>query len=231
MQREDTANQQPQASGASLTASGLGGLPDIDRPDVQIAVVRQHGVETLDHQRRLADQTLAAWDGAPWPDGLVSRTCYLSRDGQRLLTYEQWRDERAAAVPRDATPYRLYRSGVREGAPVPGCIVIVEVQTDGADTARQWVDAVFDALAAEATLHSGGIAGYFHISLDGTRVMNYAEWVDEASHIEAVSRTGSIGRGPAWQRVQTMPGVTNQGFRRYTLHGARQRSELPSPDV
>jgi len=216
-------------------ASGLGGsaatLPDIDRPDVEIAVVDQRRVERPDLQRPVADATLAAWDAAPWPEGLVSRTCYVSNDGQRVLTYEQWRAGHAAPVSPGAIAFRLYRSGVRDDAPVPGCIVIVEVQTDGHDTARRWVDAVFDALAAETTLHPGGISGHFHISLDGTHVLNYAEWVDEASHVEALGQAGSIGRGPAWRKVQSMPGVENRGFRRYSVYAFREGSNLPAPDV
>jgi hypothetical protein len=215
-------------------ASGLSSapaLPDIDRPDVQIAVVRQLPVETRDRQRSLADATLAAWDASLWPDGVLSRTCYLSTDGQRVLTYEQRSDDHTAPVDPGAIAYRLYRSGARDDAPVPGCIVIVDVQTDGHDTARRWVDTVFEALAAEARLHPGGISGHFHISLDGTRVMNYAEWIDEQSHIAALSGTGSIGRGPAWQRVQTMPGVTNLGVQRYTGFAYREGSNLPRSDV
>jgi hypothetical protein len=106
------------------------------------------------------------------------------------------------------------------------CIVIVEVQTDSGDTARTWIDAVFDALAAETTPHPGGISGHFHISLDGTRVLNYAEWVDEAAHIEAVGQTGSIGRAPAWRKVQSMPGVENRVVRRYRVCGFREGSNL-----
>ncbi len=191
-------------------------LPDIDRQDARIAVVRQFQVEGPAQQRNVADATLAAWDAAPWPDALISRTCYLSTDDQRVLTYEQWSDDQPDVEDPAAIAYRLYRSGVRDDAPVPGCIVIVEVQTDGPDTARPWVDSVFDALAAETTLHPGGISGHFHVSLDGTRVLNYAEWVDEASHVEALSGTGSIGRGPAWRHVQTMPGVTSLGVRRFS---------------
>jgi hypothetical protein len=215
-------------------------LPDIDRTDVKVAVVRQLPVETPDRpgggdlqvrQRSLADATLAAWDASLWPDGVLSRTCYLSIDGQRVLTYEQRSEDHAVAIDHDAIAYRLYRSGARDEAPVPGCIVIVDVQTAGHDTARRWVDTVFEALAAEATLHPGGISGHFHVSLDGTRVMNYAEWIDEQSHIEALSGSGSIGRGPAWRRVQTMPGVTNLGFRRYTGYGIREGSNVPRSDV
>ena len=201
-------------------------LPDIDRQDVRIAVVRQFPVDSPAQQRNVADATLAAWDAAPWPDALISRTCYLSTDEQRVLTYEQWSDDHPDVEDPAAIAYRLYRSGVRDDTPVPGCIVIVEVQTDTGDTARTWIDDVFDALAAETTLHPGGISGHFHISLDGTRVLNYAEWVDEASHIEAVGQTGSIGRAPAWRKVQSMTGVENRGVRRYRVYGFREGSNL-----
>ena len=222
----------PQASGASPIASGLNGtLPDIDRPDVQLAVVRQLPVDGLEQQRAVAGATLAAWNVTPWPDALISRTCYLSTDEQRVLTYEQWSDDQPDVEDPAAIAYRLYRSGARDDAPVPGCIVIVEVQTDGHDTARQWIDTVFDALAAEPTPHPGGISGHFHVSLDGTRVLNYAEWVDEASHVEAVGATGSVGRGPAWRRVHTMPGVRSLGVRRFTAYGARERSDLAGSNV
>ena len=232
MPPEDRTNLQPQASGASLIASGLGNtLPAIDRPDVRIAVVRQFPVDGSAQQRNVADATLAAWDAAPWPDALISRTCYLSTDEQRVLTYEQWSDDQPDLEDPAAIAYRLYRSGARDDAPVPRCIVIVEVQTDGHDTARQWIDTVFDALAAEPTPHPGGISGHFHVSLDGTRVLNYAEWVDEASHVEAVSGTGSVGRGPAWRRVHTMPGVTSLGFRRFTAYGTREGSDLAGSNV
>ena len=232
MPPEDTTNPQPQASGASLIASGLSNtLPDIDRPDVRVAVVRQFPVESPTQQRDVADATLSAWDAAPWPDGVLSRTCYRSIDGQRVLTYEQRSGDHAGALDHGAIAYRLYRSGTRDAAPVPGCVVIVEVQTDGDDTARRWIDTVFEALAAETTLHPGGISGHFHISVDGTRVMNYAEWTNEHAHVEALSGTGSVGRGPAWQRVQTLPGVTNLGFRRYTGYGYRERSDRRHSDV
>ena len=209
----------------------MNSLPDIDRADVKVVVVRQLPVESPDSQRSIGDAALAAWDAGLWPDGVLSRTCYLSTDGQRVLTYEQWSDDHARAVDNGTIAYRLYRSGAREDAPVPGCIVIVEVQTDGHDTARRWIDTVFEALAAETTLHPGGISGHFHISVDGTRVMNYAEWIDEQSHVEALSGTGSIGRGPAWRRVQAMPGVTSLGFRRYTGYGLREGSNRRRSDV
>lgn len=199
-------------------------FPDIDRVDVEVAVVCQRETSGPFAQHALAEATVAAWDAASWPDHLLSRTCYVSTDGQRVLTYEQWRVEPPAMGPHDIA-FRLYRSGTRDKPPPVGCIVIVEVGTDGHDTARAWVDAVFAALESEPVLRAGGIAGHFHVSLDGTRVMNYAEWVDEASHVDAIGQAGSIGRGPAWQRVHVHPGVSNLGVRRYVPTDAREKRD------
>ena len=170
-------------------------LPDIDRPDARIAVVRQFPVAGPGPAARRCRRDAGRLGRSPWPDGLIARTCYVSTDAQRVLTYEQWSSDPLDVAEPDAIAFRLYRSGVRDDAPVPGCIVIVEVGTDGDDTARRWVDAVFDALAAETTLHPGGISGHFHISVDGTRVLNYAEWVDEASHVQASATPGPLAVG------------------------------------
>ena len=102
---------------------------------------------------------------------------------------------------------------------MPGCIVIVAVEFESADEARQraWIDLVFDALDAEPSPPAGGISGHFHTSLDGTRVLNYAEWVDAASHQAAIARSGqgTIGSGARWREVQTFPGVKGSRVTRY----------------
>jgi hypothetical protein len=102
--------------------------------------------------------------------------------------------------------------------------VVVSVTFDGPDEARlrAWVDAVFDALAAEEDLHPGGISGHFHVSTDGTRVLNYAEWTSEEAHREALERSsrGAVGSGPRWREVQTFPGLTSSTVRRYRLLGS-----------
>jgi hypothetical protein len=120
-----------------------------------------------------------------------------------------------------SVPYRLYRSGVRDDAPLPGCIVAVSIVFEGPDEQRQreWVDAVFEAMAAETDPHAGGISGHFHLGTDGIRVLNYAEWTSEEAHREAIERSGqgAIGSGPEWRRVQTFPGLTSGGFKRYRL--------------
>lgn len=215
-------------------------LPDVRRLDSTLVLSTEWPVGTAERQQRAVDLAVAAWRRIPWPAGLLSITWFTSLDGEAVLTYSQWTGEDAAdafargdgptvfrdlpaAVPgvvlRPPTRYRLYRSGVREDAPVPGCVVMVSIEFDGADAARQrrWVDLVFDALATTPP-HPGGIAGHFHTSLDGTRVLNYAEWVDADAHRDALEGSGrTLGVGPKWRDVQTFPGIVRSGFRRCTL--------------
>lgn len=226
--------------------------PDITRPDAALVVVGEFEVGGPAEQQRLFDASRAAWDTLPWPATLLSITWLASLDGRRAMAYVQWRDDSEfeafgrthrpvlaarlkEAVPAlEATPpvfYRLYRSGTRPDAPEPGCIVAVSVVFDGPDDARQraWVDTVFDALAAEASPPSGGIGAHFHVSLDGRRVLNYAEWVDEASHVAALERSGAgaVGVGPRWRDVQTFPGLSGSRVTRYRVD--RRLEPAPTP--
>ena len=216
-----------------------GSRTDITRPDVGVVVVEEWTVAQPEDQRATAEATAAEWGRGPWPAGLLSRSCLVGTDGVTLLSYAQWTDgeahrafmrttasigargngEVAAGVVRpEPMAYRLYRSAVSEGSRVPGCVVVIAVETDGPARQREWVDAVFDALSAETDPPPGGLSGHFHISTDGTRVLNYAEWIDEESHRRAVA---DGRRGPAsaarseWYRVQNMSGVRFLGFKRY----------------
>ncbi|MGH9673425.1 MAG: antibiotic biosynthesis monooxygenase [Bryobacteraceae bacterium] len=225
----------------AATGRSTGNLPDITRRDAGAIVVSEWVVGTRERQRAFVETFAASWEGDPRPDGLLSANLFASTDGRTVLLYGQWTSEEAydefartqpksraiqinAAVPgierRPAVNYRLYRSTAPTGGgQVTGCVVIVNVEFDGPDEhQQQWVDAVFEALEAEAALPPGGIAGHFHLSADGTRVLNYAEWTDEKAHIEALERNGgSIGPGSKWQRVRTFPGMRSNGFKRYQL--------------
>jgi hypothetical protein len=217
-------------------------LPDIARSEVSLVVVSQWTAGTPERQRAAGELSLAAWARVPWPKDLLSLSCLLSSDGEAVLSYAQWKSGEAAvefrrtqgptlargiddAVPglqgTGPVPYRLYRSAVRDGAPVPGCIVVVSVTFEGPDEQRQreWVDAVFDALAAETDPHPGGIGAHFHLSTDGTRVLNYAEWTSKEAHREAIERSGqgAVGSGPGWRKVKSFPGMISGGFKRYRL--------------
>ncbi|WP_116205215.1 antibiotic biosynthesis monooxygenase [Amycolatopsis circi] len=193
--------------------------PDLARPDVGAVLVAETNTGAAD--------LLVELENEPWPAGLISASALASTEGEASLVYTQWAEGTADSgfVRRvsggDPVAYRLYRSGIQEDSAVPGCIVVVSVEFDGADAQRQrrWVDTVFGALASEEKPAPGGISGHFHVSTDGTRVLNYAEWADEQSHRDALARSGqgTVGVSDEWLKVQEFPGVRGGGFRRYRM--------------
>ena len=215
-------------------------LPDPARTDVGLVVSSEWAVGDADLLVHTADAVIAAWESALWPDGLLTYALYLDEDGDLIRHYSQWTDEAAfehfrrtgrqpridlidAAVPgivrRDHTRYQLYRGGRAAGGAVPGAIVAVRVDTDDGTLARTWVDAVFEALDQSGDLPAGGLGAFFHVSTDGRRVLNYAEWVSAEAHRKALAATGrGIAAGPLWDKIQTMPGVRPQSVTRYRLH-------------
>lgn len=220
-------------------------LPDLTRADVGAVLVREWTTDTPEQQHTNVAETFAELERRPWPPGLISFNAFVSTDGEMALAYTQWtsgeagREFMAEVTDGEFVEYRLYRSGVRENPPVPGCVVLVSVEFDGPDEQRQrqWVDTVFDALAAETEPHPGGISGHFHVSTDGTRVLNYAEWTDEDAHRDALRKSGrkTVGTSPDWRRVQDFPGVRSSGFTRFrllrSLSGASSRALSEENDV
>jgi hypothetical protein len=213
--------------------------PAIDRPDAGIVAVTELEIGGPARQRAVLDASARAWATLPWPRTLLGISWLLSFDGTRALAYVQWADDSEfpvyaqthrpvlAAAFRDAVPdvaltpptfYRPYRGARTPEAVRAGAVVIVQVDFDGADEARQraWIDAVFEALASEPP-PSGGLGAMFHASTDGRRVLNYAEWIDEASHQAALDRSGGrgIGSGAAWRAVQAFPGLVGSRVTRY----------------
>ncbi|MFD9441739.1 antibiotic biosynthesis monooxygenase family protein [Streptomyces sp. NPDC060006] len=217
--------------------------PELTRPEVGAPFFSTWRVGTPDRQRATLEAIAATWESRPWPaEGLLGYYVHAGEDGTTLLHQSQWRseqdyeafvkvhrqervDEIDVAVPgieRVALDrYRRYRSGVRPGEKrVPGCVVIVEIEFEGADPERQraWVDAVFEALESEPDPHPGGISAHFHLSTDGTKVLNYAEWESAEAHREALGAPGDgVGsRTPLWEGVQTYPGLKRSTVSRYT---------------
>ncbi|MFJ9897986.1 antibiotic biosynthesis monooxygenase [Streptomyces sp. NPDC091280] len=219
--------------------------PDLSDPRVAAPFFSTWRVGTPLRQRQTVEAVAAAWERRPWPaDDLLAHHLYAGHDTSTLLHYSQWtseqayeafartrRQERADEID-TAVPgierlglgrYRYYRGTggpADRGGRVPGCVVLVDVEFEGADPDRQreWVDAVLEALAHEPAPHPGGISGHFHLSTDGTRVLNYAEWESAQSHIEALAAPGDgIGSATAsWERVQTWPGLKSTTVSRYT---------------
>jgi hypothetical protein len=218
-------------------------LPDISRADVDVVVVNHWDVGTFERAQAAAAVVAASWEHGPWPEALVSLTVYLSTDGRSVLTYAQWTSDNArlelmkahrpagvtalaeavpGTEPSEPVAYRLYRSMVPDGPRrAPGCIVIVNIDADGPERARQWVDTVVDALHGEGEPHAGLISANFHISTDG-KILNYAEWAAEDDHRDAMENGPTEGIGqtdsPQWRRVQNMRNVKPVGLQRYRLH-------------
>ncbi|MFC5800629.1 antibiotic biosynthesis monooxygenase [Streptomyces formicae] len=218
--------------------------PDLTRPGVGIVKVSTWHVGTPERQNAAVEAIARAWRRRDWPQvGLLSYSVCTSDDGTALLHYSQWtgedacqeflrtfrserNDEIDAAVPGierlGLRTYERCRSGEATSGDtrIPGCVVIVEIDFDGADPARQrdWVDAVFAALESDPRPHPGGIAAHFHVSTDGTRVLNYAEWESAEAHQEALEAPGDgVGsRTEQWERVQHYPGLTGSRVTRYT---------------
>ncbi|MER6604414.1 antibiotic biosynthesis monooxygenase [Streptomyces sp. NPDC000927] len=217
--------------------------PDLARNDVGLVKASTWDVGTPERQRRTVEAIREAWDGREWPHaGLLSYTVHTGEDGKTLFHYTQWSGERAyqdffrhgrdernadidAAVPGirrlGLHSLEMYRSkGPGEGdGREPGCVVIVDVEFEGADKARQrdWVDTVFEALGTDPALAPEGISAHFHVSVDGTRVLNYAEWESARAHADALAAPGDgIGsRTPQWERVRSYPGVAASTVNRY----------------
>ncbi|WP_055469507.1 antibiotic biosynthesis monooxygenase [Streptomyces ardesiacus] len=218
--------------------------PRLTRPDVLAPFFSTWRVGTPERQRRTVEAIARTWERRPWPaEDLRGYHVYTGHDGSTLLHHSQWASEPAYEAFRKtrrqervdeidtAVPgierlalrsYRRYRSTSREdgaAAAVPGCVVIVDVEFDGTgpDRRRAWVDAVFEVLETEPNPQPGGISAHFHLSTDGTRVLNYAEWESAQAHIDALAAPGDgVGSAtPQWERVHNWPGLTGGGVSRY----------------
>jgi hypothetical protein len=186
-------------------------VPDLEREDVDAVLVTRW---TADDPEAAVEKALAGGK----PTGLVAAAGYAELGGASALVYEQWRGE-PAERREGAVEYRMYRGRGWPDAPAVGCVVIVTAEFDGVVDPRTWVDAVFDALDTSENPGPGGISAHFHISVDGTRALNYAEWTSEAAHVAALENSGqgTVGSGEKWRRVKEFPGMTGGGFTRFRL--------------
>ncbi|MFJ7955988.1 antibiotic biosynthesis monooxygenase [Streptomyces sp. NPDC096319] len=222
--------------------------PDLHRPGVGAVLVSTWRVGTPERQRAAVDAIRTAWESRAWPDlGLLSYSVLAGTDGDTLLHYSQWTEEKAyedfvrtyrddrnaeidAAVPdiervelrRYGPVHRSTGRGTTSTGELPGVVVIVEADFGGegggagAGVREEWVDHVFAALDEDAVTRpaAGGISGQFHLSTDGTRVLNYAEWESERAHEDWLTDDAPLSE--AWERVQHDPRLVGGRVRRYT---------------
>ncbi|PXY36094.1 SDR family oxidoreductase [Prauserella flavalba] len=214
-------------------------LPAVGREDAGVVLLSTWTLDTPERQRAAADAAAEAWSGMPWPDGLLSYSLLLGTDGRTILHYSQWTGEDAAARFRESDPparvrgiddavpgiersgvtsYRGYRSVVPDPGMRAGCVVLVSFATDSGRTARYFVDTLLDEYHPARRPQAGSVPGmasnHFHVAVDGTSVVNYAEFRDEAAHQSVVdSRLRADDPVPAF--IAATPGLTPLGFRRY----------------
>ncbi|MFJ8233958.1 antibiotic biosynthesis monooxygenase [Streptomyces sp. NPDC094448] len=221
--------------------------PDPGRDGVGVVKISTWDVGTPERQRAVLAAVETAWTSRDWPAvGLLSYTVHAGEDGRTLLHYSQWTDEEAyerffaeyrdernaeidAAVPGierlGLYTYGLYRGGLSDPADtrIPGAVVAVEAEFDGPDRERAeaWVDGVFTALASDPAIQQGaaaGISAWFHLTADGSRMLNYAEWESAEGHDAALAAPGEgIGSDTEeWRRVHAFPGIRSGRVRRFT---------------
>ncbi|MEU3711273.1 antibiotic biosynthesis monooxygenase [Streptomyces catenulae] len=110
--------------------------------------------------------------------------------------------------------FRRYRSTVFDTVNAPTRIVAPMFDVDGRSAQRTVIDTLLDGPLTEAT--PGLISAHFHYSLDGSRVLNYAEFTEDEAHPDFLS--SPIARATT-ELTQDTPGVRGIGGKRYLLHG------------
>jgi hypothetical protein len=199
-------------------------FPDVNRPGVGVVLVSPRYVGSAPLQRQEVDRVMAPYRGGTLPEGFLSMTAFVSTDDENVLTYAQWTSDDAYRAfvrsgglgPEDENTvepvrYQLYRGNILEPESVPGALVAPVFDVDGRDRQRRSADALVDGPLGKP--FPGLVASHFHLSMDGTRVLNWAEWVDEEAHL----RFGESQLPHECFAAITMPGVRGIGGKRYLL--------------
>jgi methylaspartate ammonia-lyase len=197
-------------------------FPDVWRTDSGIALVSTLYVGTPAEQRAEAKRVTAVYREQPLPTGFISFSTFGSTDGETLLTYAQWANDETYRqfartldpskdeIRTEPTRFVPYRSSVLDHHANPGVLVVPTFDVDGPDRQRKPVDALVDGPLSK--LIPGLFASHFHVSLDGSRVLNWAEWADEAAHDDFMQTSLPA---ECFEAI-TMPGVRGIGGKRYT---------------
>ncbi|MGW1838774.1 hypothetical protein [Streptomyces sp. NPDC002067] len=201
-------------------------IPDVRRSDVAAVFVGQHHVPGPATAQTVLEQVEEAWCNSPWPAGVLSASCYLSTEGDTVLTYVQCADRdahrhfaKALSGPASggAVEYRVRASVVAKGAAgPPACMVVATFDVDGAERQDKVIGNLLNALDGPAAEPPRGmVSANFHVSVDATRVLNYAEWTSDAAHQAFLDGAAHV----TTRRVSgAVPGVRPIGFKRYHLH-------------
>jgi hypothetical protein len=181
-----------------------------------------------DRQGTLAEDALRAWEPLLGPGGPLQVSVLLSTDGEVVLTYGRWPDEQtqrdcarragpsgAAAIGLvEPVRFRLHRTlGDTQPSGEPGCLITGNFDVDGPERQRHIVDRLTRAAADLGPL-PGALRSHFHLSLDGSRVLNWAEWISLDDHDRAVERARL---DEIYEISTSTPGVRPTRGRAHTL--------------
>ncbi|MBB3051353.1 uncharacterized protein YbjT (DUF2867 family) [Prauserella isguenensis] len=232
-QRAHTYREWVEAHTEDLT----GPLPPVSRKDTGHVLVATWRVADAGSQRAAAAAAIDDWRDRPWPSGLLAHSVLLGTDGHTLVHYSQWTDEAALedfrrsgcgarndaldeTVPGierlDAVGYRLYREALPERPFEPGAVVLVSFRTDSAATGERFVDELLLRHPVTTGEQSPeGMAGnHFHIAVDGSRMLNWAEFATVEAHERVVAdRLQADDDVP--QLVERTEGLEPIGFQRF----------------
>ncbi|MBO0656321.1 antibiotic biosynthesis monooxygenase [Streptomyces triculaminicus] len=211
-----------------MTSPATAALPDVRRADAGAVFVSHRYVPGREHGTAVLGELLDQWSGTPWPRGILSFSCFLSADDETVLTYAQCDDAGAyapfvrslgPAARTGAVEYRLHRTVVPDAAPrETACVVVATFDVDGAERQQHVIGSLVGTLEnMPFAQHPGMISANFHASVDGTRVLNYAEWTSDAAHdvfLDGASRASAL------RASNDIPGVRPIGFKRYRLFGS-----------
>jgi hypothetical protein len=199
--------------------------PDIRRTDSTSVHVAQWYVPDREAGAEALDKAVEQWRGTAWPTGILSFNAYLSTEHDTVLTYVQTADPGAhraftagleGLAGAQTVEYTLTRAIVLNPGPlVPASFVVASFDVDGPGPQEDIVASVSGALEqAPGGQHPGLISANFHLSTDGTRVLNYAEWTSDEAHISFLE---GATRAATLRATDVTPGVRPIGFKRYHL--------------
>ncbi|GAB2738520.1 hypothetical protein [Streptomyces bullii] len=217
--------------------------PDVTDSRIGAPFFSTWRVGTPERQRETVEAIGRTWERRTWPTAdLLAYHVYTGHDGSTLLHYSQWASEAAyeafvkvhrqervdeidVLVPgiERVGLGRYWRHRSREravgDARVPGLVVAVRIDfpAEAAEERAHWVDLVLKALADDPVGHRGLISAHFHLSTDGSHVLNYAEWESARAYDEVLAAPGEGIGAPTeqWERVRMYPGVTRFTAGRY----------------
>ncbi|MFE5733356.1 antibiotic biosynthesis monooxygenase [Streptomyces sp. NPDC056528] len=166
--------------------------PDLYRPGVGAVLVSTWRVGTPERQRAAVEAVRRTWEAREWPDPrLLSYSVYAGTDGDTLLHYSQWTDERA--YDDFVRTHRDDRNGEIDAA-VPGIErVVLHRYAPPRPAGPIGPDALPGAVSVvesggEEAIATGGIGTHVHRSADGTRVLALTEWEDVPAYGPAGAR-------------------------------------------